>query len=243
MKASMDDLFVISSSTKGTQLLLNRCTQVLTWAAAKVKLLKDSIYEEAVLIFGHPLTKEIKLSGKSRRTIQSIKLINQKNLLVAQISSASNPSQHAALQELLSATKEKIRVMRRAERRCRKRLVFKKGQAAFRANPYAAGKALLDPKSKATLRVDQRSLDEHKSSAIQDKLYDVPLSNLDGLPPSPPCSKPFPSSSLKYKDFLTLLATRRNASSPGLNSIPYKVYKKCPQINTFLFNVFKSCLM
>ena len=32
--------------------------------SAKVKLLEDSIYEEAVLIFGHPLTKEIKLSGK-----------------------------------------------------------------------------------------------------------------------------------------------------------------------------------
>ena len=114
---------------------------------------------------------------------------------MAQISSASNPSQHAALQELLSATKEKIRVMRRAERHCRKRNEFKKGQAAFTANPYAAGKALLDPKCKATLRVDQRSLDEHKSSAVQDKLYDVPLSNLDGLPPSPSCSKPFPSSS------------------------------------------------
>ena len=132
--------------------------------------------------------------------------------------------------------------MCRAERRCRKRHEFKKGQAAFRANPSAAGKALLDPNCKATFRVDQRSLDEHKSSAVQDKLYDVTLSNLDGLPPSPPCSKPFPSSSLKYKDFLTLLSTRRNASSPGLNFIPYKVYKKSPQINTFLFNVSKSCL-
>ena len=68
------------------------------------------------------------------------------------------------------------------------------------------------------------------------------ISNLDGLSPSPSFSKPFHSSSLKYKDFLTLLAMRRNASSPGLNSIPYKVYKKCPLINTFLFNVFKSCL-
>ena len=32
MKAYMDDVFVMSSSTKGTQLLLNRCTKVLTWA-------------------------------------------------------------------------------------------------------------------------------------------------------------------------------------------------------------------
>ena len=32
MKAFMDDLFVMSSLTKGTQLLLNRCTQAFTWA-------------------------------------------------------------------------------------------------------------------------------------------------------------------------------------------------------------------
>ena len=32
--------------------------------SAKIKLLEDSIYEEAVLIFDHPLTKKINLSGK-----------------------------------------------------------------------------------------------------------------------------------------------------------------------------------
>ena len=37
MKVFMDDLFVTSSSTKGTQLLLNRCTQVLTWAGTSFR--------------------------------------------------------------------------------------------------------------------------------------------------------------------------------------------------------------
>ena len=41
MKAFMDDLFVMSSSTKGTQLLLNRCTQVLTWAGMSFRAEKS----------------------------------------------------------------------------------------------------------------------------------------------------------------------------------------------------------
>ena len=41
MKVFMDDLFVMSSSTKGTQLLLNRCTQVLTWAGMSFRAEKS----------------------------------------------------------------------------------------------------------------------------------------------------------------------------------------------------------
>ena len=41
MKVFMDDLFVISSSTKGTQFLLNRCTQVLTWAGMSLRAEKS----------------------------------------------------------------------------------------------------------------------------------------------------------------------------------------------------------
>ena len=41
---------------------------------------------------------------------------------------------------------------------------------------------------------------------------------------------------------MSILNTRRNASAPGYNVIPYKVCKKCTKINSFLFNVFKSCV-
>ena len=41
MKAFMDDLFVMSSSIKGTELLLNRCTQVLTWAGMSFRAEKS----------------------------------------------------------------------------------------------------------------------------------------------------------------------------------------------------------
>ena len=30
-------------------------------------------------------------------------------------------------------------------------------------------------------------------------------------------------------------------TAPGLNGIPYKVYKKCPKISKFFFNIFQAC--
>ena len=41
---------------------------------------------------------------------------------------------------------------------------------------------------------------------------------------------------------MRILNSRRNSSSPGINMIPYRVYKKCPQICSFLFNIFGLCL-
>ena len=63
-----------------------------------------------------------------------------------------------------------------------------------------------------------------------------------GLPDKPPLLKPFPTNCFYFEDFLQILSTQRNASAPWLNGIPYKVYKKCPKINKFLFKFFLSCM-
>ena len=73
-----------------------------------------------------------------------------------------------------------------------------------------------------------------------DKNYDIPLGNLQGLPPEPSLLKKFNKSYFPCNDFFEILLTRRNASAPGLNGIPYKVYKKCSKISKFLFN-FERC--
>ena len=38
-----------------------------------------------------------------------------------------------------------------------------------------------------------------------------------------------------------VLNPRRNCSAPGINMIPCKVYKYCPNICDYLFRLFKSC--
>ena len=69
-----------------------------------------------------------------------------------------------------------------------------------------------------------------KARLTNDTLYDVPLTSLEGLPPPPNNIKQFSKTALKFHDFVKVLNSRRNASATGLNAIPYKVYKKCPQI-------------
>ena len=148
----------------------------------------------------------------------------------------------ASLQGLLNPIKEKIRSYRRREKQFKKRWFYKESQKSFHKNPYKAGKNLFQPKASISLSTDKSQLDAYKSEFVKDDKYNLPLSPPQGLLDMPPTTIPFPVKSLNFNDFLHILGTRRNASAPGINAIPYKVYKKCPQLSHFLFNIFKSCL-
>ena len=172
----------------------------------------------------------------------SIQLIKEKDLLTAQINSTFLPDQHIALEKLLTNVKNKIRSLRKSEKSPRRRWLVKKARNEFKANPYNAGKTLLDPKCYVNLKVEQADLDQHKSSSLIDINYNISLADLEGLPDKPALLKSFPTNCISFEDLFQIRSTQRNASAPGLNGIPYKVYKKCPKINKFLFKFFFSCV-
>ena len=208
--------------------------------AETVSLLQESIYIEAANIFGHLQPKKRNLAGQSQQTKLSIELIQQKNLLLAQIKSASLPQQQVALTQPLTSIKCKIQSLRKAEKARKCRWLIKRAKNEFHVNPYKAGNNLLDPRCYCSLNVDQETLDQHKSSNLVDKNYDIPLGNLEDLRPELFLKK-FNKSSFSYNDFLEILLTHRNSSAPGLNGITYKVYKKCSKISKFLFKIFQAC--
>ena len=96
----------------------------------------------------------------------------------------------------------KIRVFHKSEKSRKCHWQIKKAKVNFKINPYNAGKTLLDPKTYATLRFDQHLLDARKSSSLQDKFHDIPLGELEGLPPHLPLKKIFSKYALSYGDFL-----------------------------------------
>ena len=97
--------------------------------SVRVKHLADTIYSEASKIFGHcTIFPKINLAGKSRATLLSINLINQKSLLLTQISSTVDPHEQTSPRELLPPIKDKIRNFRHAEKHRKKRWLFKKSQ-------------------------------------------------------------------------------------------------------------------
>ena len=131
--------------------------------ADKITLLENTIYSEAANLFGHISPFEKNLAGKSRRTKLSIGLVQEKNVLTAQISATSIPDQKLALSKLLQEVKAKLRHLRKSEKSRKKRWLMKKARLSFKNNPYKAGKELLQPKQHLSLKVDQSLLDKHKT--------------------------------------------------------------------------------
>ena len=209
--------------------------------AETLTLLQESIYNDAANIFGLLQPKKTNLAGQSWRTKFSIELIQQKNLLLAHSNSASLPEQKSALTQLLLNIRSKIPSLRKAEKTRICCSLVKRAKNQFNANPYKAGKNLLDPKCYCSLKVDQETLDQHKFSNLIDNNYNIPLGNLEGLRPEPLVFKKFDRSCFSLDDFFEIFSSRRNASAPCLSDISYKVYKKCPKISKFLFKIFKTC--
>ena len=127
------------------------------------------------------------------------------DLLLPQINSAALPQQKAALTQLPINVRSKIQSLRKPEKTHKRRLI-KRAKNEFNVNPYKAGKNLLDPKCCFRLEVEQKTLDRHKSSNLIDNNYDIPLGNLEGLPPEPPLMKKFYKSCFSFDDFLQILS-------------------------------------
>ena len=127
------------------------------------------------------------------------------------------------LYSLLESVRVRLRNLRKKENKRKKRWKAKKAFRDWKRNPFQAGKDVLDPKCDSNLKC-RSVLDAFKLVTVSDALVDSSLSPIDGLPPSPSISIPFDSSSFKLKDFEKIVQSRRNASAPGINMIPYKVY-------------------
>ena len=208
----------------------------------RVNLLEEVIYEQASILFGLKAVPETRIRGKSRRASHSIYLVKKKNSLIAELNNTLNNLARSSLLEQLKTVKEKIKHLRKGERNRKKRWKRKKALSSFSKNPYFAGKEILNPRCPSSLNISKPEMDDFKRTNLSDPFYSEPLPNLEGLPPNPSLKKKFDDSSLKFGDFQKILASRRSGSSPGLNQIPYKVYKHCPQISSFLFNIFTSCM-
>ena len=128
------------------------------------------------------------------------------DLLLPQINSAALPQQKAALTQLPINVRSKIQSLRKPEKTHKRRCLIKRAKNEFKVNPYKAGKNLLDPKCYFSLKVDQETLDQHKSSNLIDNNYDVPLGNIEGLPPEPLLLKKFNKSCFSFDDFYEILS-------------------------------------
>ena len=208
----------------------------------KVENLESIVYKKASELFGFVPPPKKGLRGKNRRVRLSINLVMEKNRLLKEFENEEDLVLKSSLFNLLEVVRKRLRSLRKGEAKRKQRWKNKQAHKLFLKNPYIAGKNVLDPQCTAKLIVDKDSLDNHKSSTLIDPLCNVPLPSLEGLPPPPSISSPFVTQKLTFSEFKKIVNSRRNGSAPGINKIPYKVYKKCPNICSYLFRLFKSCI-
>ena len=165
-----------------------------------MSLLQDEIHTQASTLFGLVTQRKKRIGTFSRRTLLSIKLVQEKNHLSAQILNCREEEKEG-LYSLLESVRVRLRNLRKKENKRKKRWKAKKAFRDWKRNPFQAGKDVLDPKCDSTLKCTRSVLDAFKLVTVSDALVDSSLSPIDGLPPSPSISIPFDYSSFKLKDF------------------------------------------
>ena len=210
---------------------------------ARIQFLETTIYDCASKAFGHSFPRAghpVRNScPKKKKTIELVKV---KNDLLIQIEVCCNPSEREGLSKLLEATRVELRKLRKVGNRRKKRWLRKRQRESFKANPYKCGKDLLTPKNFSKLTIPTAELDKILKSLHADPSRDIPLPPLEGLPDPPAVKVEFDTSPPSFESFMAVVKTRRNGSRPGPNVIPYKLYKKCPGLARYLFELHRECI-
>ena len=137
---------------------------------------------------------------------------------------------------------DRRRELRQAERKRKQRWRRNKIRKAFYNDLYRTCKEVLSENKSVPLKVDSTTINQYVKEVASDPLKGVDLGPLPGLPDAPIPSTAFDEGKFKFSDFKHILRKTRNGSRPGHNQIPYKVYKKCPELAKYLFGLFISVL-
>ena len=107
----------------------------------------------------------------------------------------------------------------------------------FYKDPFKVAREVLAPKIHKEPAVSKEVLDGYLKEVCSDEQREVPLRELEGLPELQSPGKAFDNSKFMMSRLQNVLRKKRNASKPGPNQIPYKVYKKCPKLRFYLLRL------
>ena len=209
----------------------------------RIAVLEEVIYDEAKNLFG---CKERFSGGQERVLSRREKKLREVRKQIRHLTKmARNCEDDEEKGGLLLARQDLLddrRKLRQAENRRKQRWRRKNIRKNFYNDPYRTCKEVLSEKKSVPLKVDANTIKSYVREVASDPLKDVDLGPLPGLLDAPLPDIPFDVSKFKFSDFKYILRKTRNASRPGHNQIPYKVYKKCPELAKYLFGLFISVL-
>ena len=209
----------------------------------RISVLEEVIYEEAKDLFGcYEKAAGSKEKTLSRREVRLKEVRKQIRHLTKMARNCDDDDEKGGILLAREDLMDRRRELRQAERKRKQRWRRNKIRKAFYNDPYRTCKEVLSENKSVPLKVDSTTINQYVMEVASDPLKDVDLGPLPGLPDAPIPSTAFDEGKFNFSDFKHILRKTRNGSRPGHNQIPYKVYKKCPELAKYLFGLFISVL-
>ena len=209
--------------------------------ASPVELAKSHpriIYNMGTERFGEKEKKRPVTRGPSRRQ-KSMSNLRQD---IKKLDSAIKLAPEEEKEGIKQLHKEKLRDLRmkkRAESVRKNRQKFRKNCSEFLTQPYNFSRNLINPKPKGQLKSTKEEVEKYlcnvhsdpKREDMQDEKeemweYAEPDTAFDNKPPT-------------YLEFTKKLRKTRTRSAPGPNGVPYRVYKRCPEVAKLLYQYLR----
>lgn len=133
--------------------------------------------------------------------------------------------------------KKNLASLRRAERIRKRRRGKEKERSNFFKNPFKHARQLLEDKRNGKLEITQSQLESFIREQYSDPAKSTPLGSPGYVPCPAPPSFLFNADLPKLGEVAEVVRKARAASAPGLNGISYKLYKYCPGVQRYLWNL------
>ena len=130
--------------------------------------------------------------------------------------------------------KERLAKLHRTEnlRICWKKT--KKARIQFYRNPFRFMKNLFTEEKSISFKIPKKEFESHiKRNMNENRLEKGPV--LSDIPPLPKIECPFDDSLPKLSEIIKVTMKAWEASAPGLNGIPYRIYKGAPDVLKLLW--------
>ena len=210
----------------------------MNWPA-RLELLQNVVYSVAAEKFGCIQPSVGVARRKSRREMQIARVRQEIRDVAWQLRNADH-TQKYPLECLLLERKQERNRLRRAENGRKRRKERCRLRKSFYQDPFKVAKQMVSPTVPTQLCVEKAVLDDYVEEVATDPMRDVDLGELSGLPETPAKEVELNVRPFTFTQFRNIVRRKRTRSRPGPNKIPYSVYKRCPQIARYLFEIFQA---
>ena len=199
----------------------------------------DVLYEICSQEFGVREAKPKPLVKKNRRQVKMEELRRQKKGIKRQMRTASEAEKRGLL-EVWKQLKAQHSALSKAERLRRQKRARRMEQERFFRDPYQYARELFDQPRSGTLRVEQKTLEDHLEKTYSDPNRNIPLGQNIGLVWPDVPGKKFTMKPPSLEETRRVVQKAKCKSAPGPNGIPYLLFKRCPGVLGWLHSQLRQ---